>query len=756
MRHRRLPLAGGPGIARPAADATRQGIPARLTPVRWLRTFGEVVRSGLTIEETRLEPLLALRTAAGVAIVVGSALWLASPAYAASAALGAYSAGGATFQRTWRPRKVIALGAGAGLALSTFVGYLAAGRLATFLPLLAVWAFAAGMAWALGSTAGIVAATTVGSMLVTITLPTSVGRALEHAGVIALGGVAQAVLILLFPIRRWGAHRDALADALAALADYARRLRHDPTAPFEPEPLMTARDAAAVTPSQARTRPPVLHGPRGLAEHILPVVAALADPDVGAPAEGPGRDRARELLDAAADVLDAAARTVRDGTPAEVPAGAADVLHIDGEHEVLEGPARQAAERLVELLGEALEIAGSGGAHDKAPAPHTPASIQFLVRPTMFRLLPVVVRAVHPELRRDSPVFRHAVRLAAVATLGYLIASRLPLNHGYWAPIASVMVMRPDFHGTYARAVARLAGTLAGVALATGMVRAMGPDAQMFGALAVVSAALSYTLIRTGYAYSQCFTAAYVVFLLGMGGQAWEQTVPERVVLTLIGGVLAMLAYVVFPAWQTPRLPGRLADWLAANGRYAAAVLRSYAEPTREHRADMRRALLASREARAAWEEAYDQARQEPVRPRGLTSREAEEAEEALKGFDRAAMVMESHVPRGDSRFGPEAERLAEALEADTAQAAVDVREHRDPHWGRVEEALHAWEGAAGDQSPVLRRGAELQKRALEDLATAVSRTPLERDVGSAREEQRVRAAVAAESDGSGPAHRSG
>ncbi|MFE4922588.1 FUSC family protein [Streptomyces sp. NPDC056661] len=729
----------------------------------WLRAFGEVVRSGLMLEETRLEPLLALRTAVGVAIVIGLALWLVSPAYAASAALGAYSAGGATFQRTWRPRKVIALGAGAGLALSTFVGYLAAGRLVTFLPLLAVWAFAAGMAWAVGSTAGIVAATTVGSMLVTITLPTSVGRALEHAGIIALGGVAQSVLILLFPIRRWGAHRDALADALAAVADYARRLRHDPTAPFDPEPLMTARDAAAVTPSQARTRPPVLHGPRGLAERIRPVVAALADPDVGAPAEGPGRDRARELLDAAADVLDAAARSIRRGTPTEVPPGSADVLRVDEKHEVLEGPTRQTAERLVELLGEAVEIAGSGGAGGKTPTlhgpaggktptPHGPAGAQFLVRPTMFRLVPVVVRAVRCELRQDSPVFRHAVRLAAVATLGYLIAARLPLGHGYWAPIASVMVMRPDFHRTYARAVARLAGTLAGVALATGMVRALGPDAHVFGALTVVSAGLSYTLIRTGYAYSQCFTAAYVVFLLGMGGQAWEQTVPERVVLTLLGGALAMLAYVVFPAWETPRLPGRLADWLAANGRYAAAVLRSYAEPTREHHADMRRALLASREARAAWQEAYDRARQEPVRPRGLTSREAEEAQEALKGFGRAAMLMESHVPRADSRFVPEAERLAEALEADTAQAAVDVREHRNPDWGRVEEALHAWEGAAaGDRSPVMRRGAELQKRALEDLATAVSRTPLERDVGSAREEQRVRAAVEAEGDDQDP-----
>ncbi|MEU0968351.1 FUSC family protein [Streptomyces sp. NPDC005917] len=724
----------------------------------WLRAFGEVVRSGLRIEETRLEPLLALRTAAGVAIVIGLALWLVSPAYAASAALGAYSAGGATFQRTWRPRKVIALGAGAGLALSTFVGYLAAGRLVTFLPLLAVWAFAAGMAWAVGSTAGIVAATTVGSMLVTVTLPTSVGRALEHAGVIALGGVVQALLILLFPIRRWGAHRDALADALAAVADYARRLRHDPTAPFDPEPLMTARDAAAVTPSQARTRPPVLHGPRGLAERIRPVVAALADPDVGAPAEGPGRDRARELLNAAADVLDAAARSIRRGDPAEVPPHTADVLRVDEEHEVLEGPALQSAERLVELLGEVLEIAGSG-ARRKTLTPPGPAGAQFLVRPTMFRLFPVVVGAVRRELRQDSPVFRHAVRLAAVATLGYLIAARLPLGHGYWAPIASVMVMRPDFHRTYARAVARLAGTLAGVALATGMVRTLVPDALVSGALAVVSAGLSYTLDRTGYAYSQCFTAAYVVFLLGMGGQAWEQTVPERVVLTLLGGALAMLAYMAFPAWETPRLPDRLADWLTANGRYAAAVLRSYAEPTREHRADMRRALLASREARAAWQEAYDRARQEPIRPRGLTSREAEEAQEALKEFGRAAMLMESHIPRADSRFVPEAERFAEALEADTAHAAADVREHKNPGWGRVTEALNAWQDAAGDRAPVLQHGTELQVRALEDLTTAVSRTPLERDLGSAREEQRVRAAEVAEGEVAGgnepgPAHR--
>ncbi|MET7871526.1 FUSC family protein [Streptomyces cyaneofuscatus] len=721
----------------------------------WPRALRDVLRSGLSIEETRLEPLLALRAAVGVALLVGPALWLGSPAYAASAALGAFSAGGATFQRAWRPRKVIALGAGAGLALSTLAGYLAAGHLVTFLPLLALWTFGAGLAWAVGSTAGIVAATTVGSMLVTITLPTSTGRALEHAGIIALGGVVQAVLILLFPIRRWGAHRDALADALAAVADYARRLRHDPTAGFDPEPLMTARDAAAVTPSQARTRPVALHGPRGVAERMVPAITALADPHIGAPAEGPGRDRARELLDAAAEVLDAAARSIRRGTPVEVPPRTSELLRADAEHEVLEGAARQAAERLRELLGEALEIAECGNARRRPPVRHGGARVEFLERPTLFRLVPVVARAVRRELRRDSPVFRHAVRLAAVATLGYLIAAQLPLGHGYWAPIASVMVMRPDFHRTYARAVARLAGTLVGVALATGAVEALGPDARLSGALAVVSAGLSYTLIRTGYAYSQCFTAAYVVFLLGMGGQAWQQTVPERMTLTLLGGALAMLAYAVFPAWETPLLRERLADWLAADGRHAAAVLRHFAAPTAERRADMRSAQLRSRRARAAWQEAYDRAQQEPVRPRGLTAQEAKDAQEALEGFDRAATLMESRVPHDDNPSTPEVEALAEALESDMEQAAADVREHRDPDWARVEKALRTWEEAGG-RSPALRSEADLQKHALENLATAVSRTPLERDVGSLREDQRVREAVEAHGDGSEPAHRGG
>ncbi|MEU4131121.1 FUSC family protein [Streptomyces wuyuanensis] len=716
----------------------------------WLRALREILRTGLAIERNRLEPLVAIRAAAGVAIVIGLALWLVSPVYAASAALGAFSAGTATFQRSWRPRKVIALAAGAGLAAGTFLGYVAAGNVVTFLLLLAAWSFMAGMAWAAGPTAGIVSAATVAAMLVTITLPGSLVQAVEHAVVIFLGGVVQATLILLFPVRRWGAHRDALADAFAAVADYARRLRHDPTAPFDPEALMTAREAAAVTPLQARHRPPALHGTRGLAERIRPAVASLADPALGAPAEGPQRDRARELLGAAADVLDAAARAIRRGTRAEVPPRVMDLLRIDEDDEgdeALEGAARQAAVRLVALLREVLEVAECGERRAARAEDGKSAETPFLMRPTLIRVLPVVLREMRHELRPDSTVLRHALRLAVVAPVGYLAGSLLSPGHGYWVPIAAVLVMRPDFHQTYARAVARFAGTLVGVALATGVVQLTSPDAYLSGGLAVVSAALSYLVMRTGYAVSQAFTAAYVVFLLGMGGEEWDQTVPDRVLLTLLGGILAMLAYLVYPAWETPRLLDRLADRLAANGRYAAEVVRSYAKPSAQGFADVRKALLASREADAEWDEAFDRAKQEPVRHRGLNRREAEDAAEAIRALGRAAMLLETHLPTRDGPPVPEAARFAEAVEADTAQAARDVRARRNPEWGRVEKALDAWDDGGGVQERVVRRGAELQLRALEDLTTAVDRTPLERDVDSAVREHRARAAEAGKAD---------
>ncbi|WP_412077580.1 FUSC family protein [Streptomyces xanthophaeus] len=677
----------------------------------WLRALKDTARSGVTVERTRLEPLVALRATAGLALSLFAGLALLGPGSAASCAFGAYMAAIASFQQSWRPRPVLALASGLTLAVSTFVGYLVgSSHTALFLALLAVWTFATGLLWAAGPTAGIIASSNVAIMLVTVTLPSSVAQAAGHAALIAAGGVVQALLVVLFPVRRWGAQRDALADALAAEADYARRLRHDHSALFDPQPLMKARAAATVTPRQARRRPAELHGARGLAERIRPVLASLADPAVGAPAEGPGRDRVRELLAAAASVLDAAARAIRHGEPVRLPAPELAVLKSPDTADLLSGAPLRAARRLAALLDDVLETAEPRSGRTADPG-------ESMLRPTLPGLVPLVLRSVRAELHHGSPVLRHALRVTAVVCAGYVIGHALPLGHAYWAPMASVMVMRPDFSQTYSRAVARFAGTLVGVALATAVVQLVQPGTYLSGFLAVAAAGLMYVLMRTGYAVVQAFVSAYVVFLLGMGGVRWDQSVPDRVALTLVGGLLAMAAYALYPAWETPRLRGRLADWIAADGRYAAAVLGQYADPAGARRADVREALLAARDARIAWQEALDRAAGEPVRHRGLSHAAADHAGDAVGALGRAAMLLEAHLPDRAHDPVPGAAELARALRTATEEGAKAVRERRVPQWDEVRALLAAWDAPGPG---VLQGAADQLLHALDEVSEAL------------------------------------
>ncbi|WP_369201943.1 FUSC family protein [Streptomyces sp. PU-14G] len=759
-------------------------------PLAWLRALKDTARSGLTVERASLTPLIAVRGACGVGVVVGLALLIGTPQLAVSSAFGAFASGIATFQRSWRPRPVLALAASAGLAISTFLGYLLVGWPWAFVLLLALWAFLAGMAWGIGPTSGVVAAFNISVMLITVHLPASTLGALNHAALIAAGGVVQAGLIVLFPIRPWGERREALADALAGVADYARRLRHDPMAPFDPEPLIEARSAAYVTPRQARRRPRQLHGYRALAERFRPVLASLADPVVGgAPMVGPERDRVRELLSAAATVLDATARAVRRGERVRLPDQALDVLRVPKSGPVLSGPARRAGLRLIALTDDAVEAAQEPvevtrggvlarvtwhvadregrrrGFPDRAPlvdasldgpygpdpedlaaeeaeaarleetkaagGKHTPAAGHALARerhlhmPTLAGLVPVAVRSFRRELHWRSAILRHAIRVSVVASVGYLLGNALPPAHGYWVPLTAAMVLRPDFSRTYERGVGRFVGTLLGVAVAGTVMALASPGPYLSAALAVVSVGFMYLLMRTGQAITSICTGAYVVFLLGILGTDWYQTAYERAGLTALGGVLAMLSYALFPAWETPLLRDRLADWLAATGRYAIAVMDAFAQPAERAPRQVREALLDTRAARQTWEQTVNRAEAEPVRHRGthspLSRRSASDAQSALVTLGRATMLLEAHLPDREAPSDPGAVDFSAALAPAVAAATTAIRSSEPVEWGDVHAALTRWWEQADHPPPVALRTAELLTDALDDLAHAVA-----------------------------------
>ncbi|MFJ9772900.1 FUSC family protein [Kitasatospora sp. NPDC101157] len=691
----------------------------------WFAALRDTARTGLTLDRALTDPKRALRGAVAVALVLFPILAVSGVRLATSAAMGAFIAGAATFQRSFRPRASLAVAAGIGLGVSSFLGYLAVGVYGLFPVLLAVWAFGAGLAWAIGPTAGIVATNTVSVMLIVVQLPVSVATALGHGLVAAFGGIVQAAVITLWPIGSWTAQRAALADTYAELADYARRLRQDPTAHVDPEPFMTARNASAVTPWQDRHRPPELRGLRGIAERIRPTLAALADPKVGAPEEGPERDRAREVLAAAAEVMDAIARAVRTGDPVRLPRSApALTLVRPDEGPRLQGAARRSARRLGGLLRKAADALERGDA-DTITTPVVGAG-GALHKPSLLRMLPVALRTVRRQLRPRSAIFQHAVRLAGVVTVAYLLARPFGFHHGYWAPMTAAMVMRPDFAQTYSRGVARLVGTVVGVVVSTLVVQLAHPGQWVLAALAVLCIGGAYLAFRTGYALTTVGISTYVVFLLGLQEGNPLETAFERVGMTLLGGLLALLTYALFPTWQTARLGERLAEWLAAAGRYAAAVVACYEEPATPRGRVVRSALLDSREARSELIQAMERADAEPGRHEsgltGVTRRQLDRARAAVGHLGRAAVLLEAHLPGADAEPVPGAAEYAEELRLATALAAGALLTGGTVEFRAVRVAQERLEAGVpvGVQGDVVRAGTRLIGVALRDLERAL------------------------------------
>ncbi|WP_282201998.1 FUSC family protein [Kitasatospora fiedleri] len=700
----------------------------------WFTALRDTARAGLTVDRSLTNPRRALRGAVAAALVVFPALFLYGPAQATSAAMGAFIAGTATFQRSFRPRASLALAAAAGLGLSTFLGYVAVGIPGAFPVVLALWAFGAGLAWAIGPTAGVVAANTLAVMMVVVQLPVSVPTAVEHGLLCSVGGAVQALVVTVWPIDSWRAQRDALADIYAGLGDYARRLRHDPVAQVDPEPFIVGRQAARLTARQARRRPPELRGLRTIAERIRPALAALADPRVGAAEEGAERDRAREVLAAAADVLDALARAIRSGDPVRLPRdtpGLALARPGSGE-DLLRGAARRSARRLSGLLGRAADRLDR---QDRTTVQsRTAPTTTGLRRPPLVKVAPAALATVGRQLHRHSAIFHHAARMAVVVTSAYLASRLLRIEHGYWAPMTSAMVMRPDFAQTFSRGVARVAGTAAGVLLSTAVVQLFDPGDWVLAVLAVCCMGLAYLTMRTGYAVMTVAISSYVVFLLGLQPGDPVKLAVDRVSMTLLGGFVALAAYALFPTWQTARLPERLAEWLASAGRYAAAVFGAYGDPAggRAER-EVRPALLDVREARSEMLAALDRAEVEPVRHSEqvpeLSRKQFDKARSAVGMLDRSTVLLEAHLPGEDAPPVPGAGAFGEELRDATALAAASVLLGQDVDFTLLREAHRTWDHQLAalprdDRIDVVRAGARLVMQALTELERAVRTRP--------------------------------
>lgn len=523
---------------------------------------------GVSVGRTMPDVGAVARSLLGVLLMTGLALHWVGPSAAIAAGGASAIAGAVALQDSPRGQLRLVVVLSVAMAAAVALALVSAPIAVLYTVVVAAWGFAAGMTWAVSANAGLVGAMVTALMVLT---PTG-DPPLHAAGFTLAGGLVQALLIVVWPRRRWRAQRAALTRAYRSLAADARTLAGEPTHIVDTEPLVFLRDAFTLTDAQAARRPLSYRSWYGLPERI-----AVTLTGVGGKVTDAGRRG--EVLSAAGEVLDAIAEPspmARRGACDALRAFEAIAERDDGEVVV---------QRMREQLREAVALRYG----DPAPA------LPDVRRPRLPGEVREVAATVGTHLNRDSPILRHAVRLACAIAAGMVIAGFADIAHGYWIPLTIAMVLRPETAHTYTRCVGRIAGNALGIVAASVVTVLLHPTGVAAAAFAVVFLAVAYVVARVGYVALSAALAATVVLLIDVAGSADAAAIGDRLLATLIGGALAVLAHVALPDHAGVRLRQRAGELLKTEIDYAATVVKAYT-----HEQDKPSEALA-----AAWERAY-------------------------------------------------------------------------------------------------------------------------------------------------------
>lgn len=484
------------------------------------------------------------RSLVGVLVVTTLALvWGPGDAATSAAAAGAI-AGAIALQDNPLGRIPIVLAVSVELGLAVFVGALTSGYSILFVAVVALWCFAAGMQWAVGAPAGLLAGAS--GLLLVIQYPQSALAALISALCAVLAGVVQAALIAVWPPRRWQLERDALTKVYRSLAADARRLATEQSAEVDTSQLLECKEAFSTSETQTNRRSPAYRDWHALPEQIGKTLMGLRGKAAGNEAIG-------GLLAAAADTLTAIAaqnRTARrdaDYALAGVDAAAAAV----------EAPDAGVAQRLSRQL-------------------HRADSLRFGRRrvPDWVEAVTTAFGSARRHLNLTSPIARHAARLAGAAASGTAIARFADLPAGHWVPLTVLLVMRPETAHTYTRCVGRVAGICAGVVVASALTLLWEPTGLVAAILAVLFLGITYAVSVFGFIAVTAAFGATIALLLDITHVSPPAS--DMLLAVVIGGALAVLFHVVIPDDALIRLRQRAGELLKTEIDYAATVIKAF------------------------------------------------------------------------------------------------------------------------------------------------------------------------------------
>jgi uncharacterized membrane protein YccC len=631
-----------------------------------------VLRSLLALKPRDVPVRVALRNTLAIVVPLAAGLAAGHAAAGLAVSTGALNTMFTDQPGPYRLRLQRMLAAAFAAGLAAFLGILVGDQPWPLTIAAFAVAFAGGMLVALGPMAGRVGLTSIIVMVVTASMEIPRGQAAGVAALICAGGALQALFaIAAWPLQRYRPERFALADVLAQLAATARAR---PDAAQQPAVSQAAMEALVLLHGEYRARGEAMRAFRVIAEVCERArIDLLALSDLHARSVAlPARRRIGDVLDQAAAIFDALAEAMRSTAP---PAGAEalaaayalrvraladqDVAAADRDLR-LARIARERAESLGGQLRSLLRNAPRASSRGEAAAQRDDARLPRALRAA------AALPTLRANLGAGSVAFRHALRCATCVAAAAAIERALEVPHGAWIPMTAAIVLKPDFGGTLRFGALRVAGTFAGLLLASLLAHyAMGDP--VLGVLLLAALCIGFRLTATvNYGIGVAFLTGMVVVLLSFRGMAPADAMQARLVGTLAGSALALCAYALWPTWESRRTQAALAAVIDAYRAHLAAVFAGRLPDFAETRA-------AARRARTNAQASLERLRGEPRRRRSV--REIERAEALLANASRlvrAGVALEAL--QLDGRSLPESAPLeAFAAAADAALRAISV-----------------------------------------------------------------------------------
>jgi uncharacterized membrane protein YccC len=554
-------------------------------------------------ESTKILPEIAIRNTAGFIAALVIATMLDSPSAGVVAGTGALNVSYSDSRDPYaiRGRRMLISAAMCGLAVT--LGALSGHSNVSAVLAAMLWAFAAGMLVALGIPAGDLGVITLVTLVVFAARPLPPLLAVE-TGLNAFAGALLQILLSIapWPWRRYEPEKRIVTALYHALADIARAPSLPSSAPPFSNQISDAQDALSLLGSDHGLEAERLVLLLNQAERIRLSILNLG--------------RLTRRIGRAEEGKDAAAALTRVLEGASV---ALEAVMASGRLEVFTHAAREFrkrnwggpstffaalirdAQQQVDALGGQLRVAS--GTVPRASDPEEmrePWRLRFSGR----------LAKLQANLSLHSTVFRHALRLSVCLGIGDAVGRALSLQRTYWIPMTIAIVLKPDFTATFSRGVLRILGTFAGLVLATVLFHFIHTG--LFTDIVLLS--LFTFLLRwigpANYGIFVIALSAMIVLLIATTGVSPREVIAARAINTAGGGILAMLAYLLWPTWEKTQVGPALADMMESYRLYFRAVVGALSGGSP---AAIDRIRVSGRRARSNAEASVDRLRGEPL-----------------------------------------------------------------------------------------------------------------------------------------------